>query len=117
MRRMLVIVVIFILCAIIYGLIQSIVTLWNKQDVLVRTKKELVYQQNENKKLKEQLKEVEAPEFLEQEARNKLFLVRPGEQAVVIPKNLLGGKIQIPIEDKRSNWEQWYELFFMQKQE
>jgi len=51
---------------------------------------EVVYElEKENKELKKKLSEVESPEFIEEEARNKLGLGKNGEVIVIIPDKTL----------------------------
>ena len=95
---------------IINGLVRSIYDLWNKQDVVVRARHELDQEKQKNDELKIQLGFVKSNEFVEEEARNKLFLVKPGESDVIIPENLIKKKevkkmVVIPA------WQQWLNLF------
>lgn len=99
---------------IIKNLIGSIYTLWNKQELLSQTERTLEKEQQKNKRLKDQLSYVKSSEFLEEEARNKLFLVKPGEREVVISSKLLHASSSaqiIPVEPK-ANWKKWIDLFF-----
>ena len=95
---------------IINGLIRSIYDLWNKQDVVENARVELEKEKQENAELKAQLAYVKSDEFIEKEARNRLFLVKPGESEVIIPENL------IKVEEEQEvivvpNWQQWLDLF------
>jgi hypothetical protein len=60
------------------------------------------------------LSEVKKPGFVEEEARNKLFLAKPGEGIVIIPTDVLSttsSKTKKAL-DSRPNWQKWWELFF-----
>lgn len=99
---------------IINGLIRSIIDLWNKQDLVETARQELNQEKQKNQELKVQLSYVKSNEFIEEEARNKLFLVKPGESDVIIPKNLIEKKevkkvVVVP------NWKQWLNLFINEK--
>lgn len=101
---------IIICLVIINGLVRSIYDLWNKQDVVVRARHELDREKQKNDELKIQLGFVKSNEFVEEEARNKLFLVKPGESDVIIPESLIKKKevkkvVVIPA------WQQWLNLF------
>lgn len=99
--------------AVILGLLSSIYSLWHKQDVLTRTQKQLDLEKAENTKLQKQLKIVSTQDFLEKEARDKLFLVKPGEQEVLISQSLLEKKQEKAKEDaQKPNWQLWWEIFF-----
>lgn len=113
MKKVLFLVVIVLSVIIINSLVRSIYDLWKKQDLVVRAKIELEKQKEENQRLKSQLSMVGNDEFIEKEARNKLFLVKPGEQEVIIPKELLdASKSAKPKIDNTPNWKKWWNLFF-----
>ena len=95
---------------IINGLIRSIFDLWNKQDVVVRAREDLNQEKQKNEELKVQLGYVKSEQFVEEEARNKLFLVKPGESDVIIPKNLIKKKKEPP-PPPPPVWQQWVNLF------
>jgi cell division protein FtsB len=95
---------------IINGLVRSIIDLWNKQDVVTTARQELNREKQKNEELKVQLGYVKSEQFVEEEARNKLFLVKPGESDVIIPPSLIEKKeIKKPVV--LSPWEQWMKLF------
>lgn len=113
MKKILFLGIVLSLSIIIAGLSRSIYDLWKKQDLLISYQKQLENQKNQNQKLKQQLTAAKEPTFLEEQARNNLFLVKPGEQDVIIPKELLVGTSSTkPIEDNRANWQKWFSLFF-----
>jgi cell division protein FtsB len=67
-------------------LLESISTLWHKRDLIVQTQPELDKEKSLQTMLsKQSLAQAKDPLYLEQQARNKLFLIKPGEQEVVIP--------------------------------
>lgn len=114
--------IIFSLFAI-NGLVHSIYDLWQKHDLVDREKRTLTLEKQKNIELKKQLKDANKPQFIEKEARDKLFLVRPGEGIVVAVPTLYtkaspvsedtgqDGSFAKP-KDKRPNWRQWWETFF-----
>lgn len=77
---------------------------------MVKAKKELIREKQENQRLKVQFSYVKSEEFVESEARNKLFMVKPGESGVIVPQDLIKKK-----EEKReielANWQLWINLF------
>lgn len=53
-------------------------------------------------------------EFVEEEARNKLNMARPGETIVILPPNLaevLGRQAKETVPEL-PNWQKWWKLFF-----
>lgn len=106
---------IIIICVIsIIHSISSIATLLKKQDLLIKAQDQLQISQKKNKKLKEESKLVQEQSFIEEEARNKLFMVKPGENTIIIPKGLIvsrdSGAVHTSIQ--KPNWQQWIGTFF-----
>ncbi len=68
-----------------------------------------------NKQLKKKLSEVESPQFIEEEARNKLGLGKPGETVVIIPENKLRQVLEgssSAEEVRLPNYQGWLKVFF-----
>lgn len=103
-------VIIIVSVIIINGLVRSIYDLWNKQDLVVNARTELNKEKQKNEELKAQLGYVKSDEFIEQQARNKLFLVKPGESGVIVPKDLIKKREEKKVE-VTPNWQQWINLF------
>lgn len=113
MRKLIYLVILIVCAIVIVRLTASIYELWHKKDLLTTEQNQLIQEKKENSDLKKGLKIVESKSFIEEEARNKLFLVKPGENTLLIDKSLLkkvpGPKtaiVQKPI------WQQWWNLFF-----
>ncbi len=117
MKKLIFFIVILIALFVINGLIQSILSLSQKNSVVEKARRELKLQEAENKKLKKRLSQVKDPTFIEKEARNKLFLVRPGEQVVVIPSPTLTPASITNLEKniKKPHWQEWLDFFFEAK--
>lgn len=111
MKKALFIVIVILLLVIINNLLHSIYDIWSKQDLLIQAQKELTKEEAKNQKLKADLSYANTPQFVEQQARNKLFLVKPGEQDVLVPSISAN---QVQKEDKADipNWQKWLNLFF-----
>lgn len=112
MKKVGFILLVIVLLLIINGLLHSIYDLWQKQDLLTSAQKELDVQKLKNAKLKGQLSYVQSPQFIDEEARNKLFLAKPGEQQVLISKDLVSINKQREVEKSIPNWQKWLKLFF-----
>ncbi len=110
MKKVLFIIIVFILLAIVNDLVHSIYDIWQKKDFVTEAQRELSLQKQENQRLKSALSYSQTQEFIEKAARDKLFMVKKGEQKVLLPKELeqtlQKEKANIP------NWKQWWNLFF-----
>ena len=107
-------VVICLLLVSINNLIHSIFSTWQKQDLINQAQQNLAAEKEENQKLKKDIAQVNKPQFIESEARDKLLLAKPGEGIVIMPKTQLATPSS-PAQhtvDKRSNWQKWWNLFF-----
>ena len=79
--RLIMIFISIILILVIVSIIRSIYSLWQKEQLVIeqeQLKEKLVQEQ---KQLQAKLKYVENPEFIEQQARNKLNLQKEGEDS------------------------------------
>ncbi len=116
MKRLVFIAILIVSVFIIQNLVRSIFTLWQKHDLLVKAEKELALEKKKNQEIKHDLAMTQSADFIEKEARNKLFLVKPGESKVLIDEQLLKKAMeaskQAKQEAQKPNWQQWWELFF-----
>ncbi len=112
MKKVIFFVSIVLFLFIINNFFHSIYRLWQKQDLIVSARKELTQEQLEQRNLKQTLEKVQNPSYLEEEARNKLFMVKPGEEIVVVPKEAIALAPQpTPLPKPDPVWVQWYKLF------
>ncbi len=113
MKKIIFLITVIFSVTIICGLIGSIYQLWHKQDVLYRTAHQLVLVQKQNQQLKNQLTIVKTKQFVEEQARDNLFLVKPNEHDVIIAKNLTDNKQKMIIQKVNlPYWKQWLAIFF-----
>lgn len=111
MKRILYLIVVIGLIIVNNGLIHSIVELWSKQNLVREAEIRFNKEKKENEKLKKELAYVQTNAFIENEARDKLFLVRPGESEVLISKELLLPKKSVNNSPPDPVWQQWLNLF------
>lgn len=114
MKKVLFFIIVIASFFIIRNLVVSIYNLWQKQDLIVAAQKELEEAKKKNREYKAQASKVNSPQFVEEQARNKLFMVKPEESVIVISKDLLSASRSASVKPKevRANWQQWLELFF-----
>lgn len=111
MKKLLFILVLMASLFIIRNLLISIYSLWQKQDLIVRSQDQLKREKDKNAALKEKIKEAQSLDFIEQEARNKLLMVKEGEQEILISKKLLASP-DAPVQPHvKSNFQEWIDLF------
>lgn len=96
---------------LIVTLSRSVYNLWQRRDIVSQRARELARQKAENQRLKQKLSEVQTPEFVERQAREKLGLVKPGEVVVLVPKTEAGSEDQTATQPL-PNWQKWWRLFF-----
>ena len=99
---------------IINNLVHSIYTLWQKKDLVENARLEVEKERRENEILKKKLEQTGRPQFIEEEARNKLFLSKPGEGVIVLSQKDLESTVSAKPKpkDTRPNWKKWWDLFF-----
>ncbi len=100
---------------IINDLTHSIYNLWQKRDLVDRARRTLNTEKKKNDELKIKLNDVAKPQFIEKEARDKLFLVKPGEGIVVVEPTVYmqaSGSSAEKSMNKQPYWKQWWETFF-----
>lgn len=114
MKKVIYLLILIVSLFTINNLVRSIINLSTKQDVVSRAQLELQKVKNENKKLKDQLSEAQRNEFVEREARDKLFMAKPGEKIVILgsEKDEDGQLPSQPTLTPIPNWKQWLRLFF-----
>lgn len=112
MKKAIFIVIVIVLLLIINSLVRSIFDLTTKRDLLTKAQKELEVEKVKNQKLKAELTFVKTEQFIEETAHNKLFLVKPGEQQVLISKDLILKTQDQNKKENLPNWQKWFNLFF-----
>jgi cell division protein FtsB len=112
MKKVAFVLIVLILLFIINGLAHSTYDLWHKQDLLTSAQRELSQEKLKNQKLKAGLSYVQTPQFIEEQAHDKLFLVKPGEQEVLISQTLQNQNKTQKQTQNTPNWQKWLQLFF-----
>jgi cell division protein FtsB len=114
MKKVILGAVIIISLVIINNLARSIYNLWQKQELVTTTEKELSREKKIHEDLKAQARTVKDPDYIEKIARNKLFLAKPKEEVVILPEQVAGAKTE-DIKAKKlvkiPNWKAWLATF------
>ncbi len=114
-KKLIYLILAVITTAITYSLISQITSALKSGENLQQVVDDLHKMEIQNQELKKRLGQIELPEFIEKEARNKLGLVKEGETLVIIPEEKLK---QILNQDQKStvikfpNPLGWLKVFF-----
>lgn len=113
MKRVFIIIIMLISLLVINNLVRSIISLSQKEQLISSAQKQLDKEKKEHDLLKQQLQQVNNTRFVEEQARNKLFMVRDGEQLVILPKSVSTiEQTQIKKHtEKKAPFEEWIALF------
>lgn len=103
-----VILVVSLLIAI--GIIRSVVTIYQKRGIVSERQAVLKAEEAKHAELERRLSEATSSAFVERVAREKLGLVRPGEQVVILDTSQ-SSTSGTPVPEL-SSWQQWWRLFF-----
>lgn len=97
----------------IFSLSGSIMTFWQRGNIVVEEEKRLLKLQKKNEELKKQLAETQTPEFVEKQAREKLNMSKDGEIVVILPK-ITPFFSPTPTPEVEI-WQQWLKTFHISK--
>ncbi len=90
----------------------NVVRLWKAGGWVEEAERDVKKAEEENLRLKEQLAEVQTPQFLEREAREKLGYGRPGEIVIVLPEQgSTQSSVPSTLEDQAPNWVRWRKAY------
>lgn len=108
--------IILISVFIAYNLITQIFQALHSGDRLSLAAETLYKLEVENKRLKERLERIRTDEFIVEQARNKLGLVKKGETLIIIPEDkinqVLGASQSAQKQERLPNWVGWFRLFW-----
>lgn len=110
MKKLTLILIILLLLVLIKNLAFSIYKKLTTESVTGQLTSQLREQQKRKIFLEEQLKYTQTNEFIENEARRKLGLVKAGEH-IVFASQPTTTSLVIK-QDMRPNWKKWWDLFF-----
>jgi cell division protein FtsB len=100
---------------VIVNLSRRVYSLWRRTDVVRERRVELQKVQEENRRLGEKLTEVQSPGFIEQQARDKLGLIKEGEMVVLIevPEHASPEAMtEVGQSNQKLMWKTWWRLFY-----
>ncbi len=86
----------------------NIYRIWRTGDRITQAQVELDKTKKEQAELKQRLAEVQTPEFVEKEAREKLGYGKDGEIIVIVPQIEPENR---EVEEQQENWQKWWNLY------
>lgn len=106
-----------------FGLAKNLYTAYQNSKTLSDEQGKLTGLMEENSRLKNEVSQASSPNFIDDQARKKLGLVKPGEVEVVIPNQsqvaTASAQIEghnttriLATESKLAIWKQWWEFLF-----
>lgn len=103
-----VIIVLGVVVAVRQG--SSVWRLWKSGEQIKQAQAQVRQEEDKNQSLKARLAEIDTPEFIEKEAREKLGYSKAGETILILPK------LEEPSSAKASegqapNWRRWWDLY------
>lgn len=110
MKKLIFILILISLLIFIKNTVVSIIQLSQNSKTIDKLDFNLKSAKQENVLLQQKLYYVKSDEFIEEQARNKLNLVKNGEYMVIAPPPQ--GKLEQTKKDEIPNWKRWWKLFF-----
>jgi cell division protein FtsB len=107
------ILIIIIGVGLIVNLSRSVLKLLQASDQLREAEQKVSQLEKEASLLAQKKDLFQSPDFIEQEARNKLNMVKEGETVVVLPANIeeFSKEKERQKSEPLPNWRQWLNLF------
>lgn len=94
------------------NLIRSLFVLWSRRDIVEERGRVLQTVQKEHAQLVSKRAEVETPQFVEREAREKLGMGKEGETVILMDVTDVAGMNKDDVPLMEPNWKQWWNLFY-----
>lgn len=110
-KRFLPIIIVLLLLLAIKNNISGIFHTLEDKNTAETLRKKLAEEKKKNTFLKERLFYVETNNFVEEEAREKLGMSKPGEYLIIAPTSTPPDKTDIEVNNM-PNWQKWLKLFF-----
>lgn len=108
-------IIILVIIFIFYNLINQIIEATRSGERLSQAADVVYKLEAKNRELRNRLSQIQSPEFMEGEIRNKLGFSKKGETVVVIPKeklkSVLGASRSATVV-RLPNWLGWLKVFF-----
>ena len=99
-----------VLLLLIKNIVASIISLRQNSHIVTTLKQQEKEELQKREFLKQQLYYSNTQTFIEEQAREKLGMIKPGEHVVLTPPR--NDTKKIFVIDSTPNWEKWWKVFF-----
>ena len=103
--------IIVVLLLLIKNIADSISSLRQNSRIVTSLRQQEKDQIQRQEYLKQQLYFTNTQEFIENQAREKLGMAKPGESVVLVPPKIIEEEKELAI-DTTPKWKKWWNLFF-----
>lgn len=115
-RKVITFIILIVGISLIVNLSRDIARLLRSGKQVEKAQRKVEELKREHEELVKRKEYLQSPEFIEEEARNKLNMSREGETIVILPPNVeeLVGFLEEETgeEEQLPNWKRWWKLFF-----
>ncbi len=84
----------------------------DNQQSVKNLQQQTLQQKKDNRYLTQQLQYVQQNQYIEQQAREKLGMVKNGEEVVIVPSPTITSIATPETSSTQNNWIKWWDLFF-----
>ena len=89
----------------------SVWRLWRSGEQVRLAQTQVRQEEEKNQSLKARLAEIDIPEFIEKEAREKLGYSKEGETILILPDQDSTQYSVLSTQDTGPNWKKWWDLY------
>jgi len=117
LKAVLKLVLLLVLFLFILGLCRNLWGLWHAGGRLEKAEEKVEELEAENAKLLGEKERFESGQFLEEQARNKLFMAKKDEVVLILPESATSDEEEVFKEEEleveeKEVWQKWLEIFW-----
>ena len=114
LKKIILAIIIIVVLLVFYNLLRQINEAVKSGERLSAAADTVYRLEAKNRELKKKLTQIQSPQFIEEQARNKLGLSKKDEVVVIIPDNKLKEVMgaSVPAQIRLPNWLGWWKVFF-----
>lgn len=109
-RKLVIVIILIVLVLVLKNRFTALISAFNRTNILSSLQEELERKKQDNEYLKQKLFIAKTDEFVEEEARTKLGMIKEGEK-IVGDRKIEPKKPEVE-KPELANWKKWQDLFF-----